>query len=183
LQSTSIHDIHNTKKNISNIHMSNLKQAAFGAGCFWGTEKFMANEFKDSISEIFTGYMGGQSTSPTYEEVCSGQSGHAEVIWMTYDSKKVSFETLTQFFYRFHDPTTLNRQGNDRGSQYRSAIFYYDDEQLAAAQKVTTEVNAGRFNGRVTTQIAKATTFYKAEDYHQEYLKRNPGGYCNHSLR
>eukprot|EP00128_Syssomonas_multiformis_P001742 Colp12_sorted_trinity150504_noHs@20750 len=160
-----------------------FEKVAFGAGCFWGTEKFFRKEFKDSLKETAVGYMGGHTDNPKYKEVCSGQTNHAEVLYVEYYPEKVKFEDLVTFFYRMHDPTTLNRQGNDVGTQYRSAIFYYTPEQKSVAEAVTAKLQKEKFSSPITTEIAAAQTFYRGEDYHQLYLEKNPGGYCNHRLR
>jgi peptide-methionine (S)-S-oxide reductase len=121
------------------------------------------------------GYAGGHTQNPTYKQVCSGTSGHAEAVQLVYDSSKVSFADLVDFFYRMHEPHTLNRQGNDVGSQYRSAIFYHDEEQKKIAETVTE--TARKYYGHVSTSIEPVGVFYKAEDYHQDYLTTNPHGY------
>lgn len=121
------------------------------------------------------GYAGGHTQNPTYKQVCSGTSGHAEAVQLVYDSSKVSFADLVDFFYRMHEPHTLNRQGNDVGSQYRSAIFYHDEEQKKIAETVTE--TARKYYGQVSTSIEPVGVFYKAEDYHQDYLTKNPHGY------
>ena len=126
------------------------------------------------------GYIGGKTDQPSYREVCSGTTDHAESLKVTFDPTKVSYEKLTRFHYAMHDPTTLNRQGGDRGTQYRSAIFYLDDEQKSIAEKVTADVQEKHFkSGKITTQIADGRKFkwFAGEDYHQEYLHNNPGGY------
>ena len=163
-------------------------KASFGAGCFWGTEKMFKKEFP-KLKTVFVGYQGGHTDSVTYKEVCTGTTGHAEVLQVTYEPEEVSFRDLVTFFYKMHDPTTLNQQGNDRGTQYRSAIFFEDDEQKKIAEQVTKEVAENpsfkaAYGGRaITTEISKAGTFHIAEDHHQGYLDANPGGYCNHRKR
>ena len=133
--------------------------------------------------------------NPSYEQVCSGTTGHVEVLHLKFDPSKASYEDLVRFFYSFHDPTTANRQGNDRGTQYASAIFYHSDEQRAAAERVTADLQARlassslKFSGRpfaeaaISTSILQATQFYTAEEYHQQYLEKNENGYCNHGIR
>eukprot|EP01118_Nematostelium_gracile_P002784 TRINITY_DN1309_c0_g1_i1.p1 TRINITY_DN1309_c0_g1~~TRINITY_DN1309_c0_g1_i1.p1 ORF type:complete len:177 (-),score=39.26 TRINITY_DN1309_c0_g1_i1:83-562(-) len=158
-----------------------MKLATFGGGCFWGMEKFFKKEFK--LDSAYVGYMGGDKKNPSYEDVCTGKTGHAEVIQLSYDPKSVQYSDLVQFFFRMHDPTTVNRQGNDRGTQYRSAIFYHDEEQKETATKVRDELQATKIQDKIVTEISPASTFYKAEAYHQQYLDNNPGGYCNHRLR
>eukprot|EP01108_Squamamoeba_japonica_P007062 TRINITY_DN5872_c0_g2_i1.p1 TRINITY_DN5872_c0_g2~~TRINITY_DN5872_c0_g2_i1.p1 ORF type:complete len:198 (-),score=40.61 TRINITY_DN5872_c0_g2_i1:250-843(-) len=162
-----------------------LETASFGAGCFWGTEKFFKKEFP-KLKEVAVGYQGGAAENPDYKAVCTGTTGHAEVLQVKYDPADVKFEDLCYFFFRMHDPTTKDRQQGDVGSQYRSAIFYTTDEQKTIAEKVIADVGANAafkkaYGGRsIVTQVAKASTFYVAEDYHQKYLDENPGGYCSH---
>jgi len=157
-------------------------QAAFGGGCFWGMEKWFKKEFPALLSTA-VGYMGGTLNDPTYEQVCTGKTGHAEVLWLEYDPTKTNFRDLLSYFWRIHDPTTLNRQGNDVGTQYRSAVFYYTPEQKKDAEEVKKEIeSAGRWKN-IITEIVPATQFYKGEKYHQAYLDNNPGGYCNHKPR
>ena len=161
-----------------------LHKAAFGAGCFWGTEKFFRKQFRNSLTTIGVGYMGGATLNPRYEVVCSGSTGHAEVVYMEFNStdSKITYEQLVDFFYRMHDPTTKDRQGDDKGSQYRSVIFYYDDNQLVVAKKVTQRLG-GKVSGQIVTTFEPAAKYYPAEKYHQNYLGKPGGGYCNHYLR
>lgn len=152
--------------------------ATVAGGCFWCIEA-VYNMHKGVHSAI-SGYMGGAKAKPTYEEVCKGTTGHAEVVQVTYDPQIVSYAELLEVFWKVHDPTTLNRQGNDVGTQYRSAIYYHDDEQkrIAEASKAAAE-EAQLYSGHIVTEITKASTFYPAEAYHQEYYKNNPSqGYC-----
>lgn len=156
-----------------------LAQAVFGLGCFWGAErKFW------QLPGVFTtaaGYAGGLTPNPTYEEVCSGRTGHTEVVLVVYDPQVVSYETLLNVFWEAHDPTQGMRQGNDVGTQYRSAIYTYSDDQRRAAEASRVRYNAALTQagyGRITTEIAPAPPFYYAEDYHQQYLGKNPHGYC-----
>ncbi|CAF0846915.1 unnamed protein product [Adineta ricciae] len=161
-----------------------VELATFGAGCFWGTEKFFRKQFGSNLLSAMVGYMGGASKT-TYEDVCTGTTNHAEVLQVSYDPSKVVYADLVRFFFRMHDPTTLNRQGNDRGTQYRSVIFTYTNEQQKTAEQVRDEVQAsGKVKGQIVTQIqpADGLQFFKAEPYHQKYLEENPGGYCNHRL-
>jgi peptide-methionine (S)-S-oxide reductase len=156
-----------------------LEQAVFGLGCFWGAERRFWET--DGVFTTAAGYAGGLTPNPTYEEVCSGLTGHTEVVLVVFDPALVSYETLLAVFWEAHDPTQGMRQGNDIGTQYRSAIYTLSDSQRRTAQEslraYETELrNAGY--GRVTTEIAPLDTFYYAEDYHQQYLARNPGGYC-----
>jgi peptide-methionine (S)-S-oxide reductase len=151
----------------------------FGMGCFWGAErKFWQT---DGVWSTAVGYAGGYTPNPTYEEVCSGRTGHAEVVLVVYDPSKVSYEQLLKVFWESHDPTQGMRQGNDAGTQYRSAIYYADDAQREAAErsrKAFQDVLSGSRYGEITTEIAPAGPFYYAEGYHQQYLSKNPGGYC-----
>ena len=155
------------------------EKAIFGAGCFWGVE----SAFRDipGVREAICGYSGGQTDHPTYEQVCTGRTGHAEVVEVEFDPARVSFEELTRAFFALHDPTTKNRQGPDIGTQYRSAIFYLNGNQKAAAEKVKAEADAsGRFRGPIVTEITEAGTFWPAEDYHQRYFeKRGIKGGCH----
>jgi len=155
------------------------RTAVFGMGCFWGAErKFWQT---DGVWSTAVGYAGGYTPNPTYEEVCSGRTGHAEVVLVVYDPSKVSYDQLLKVFWESHDPTQGMRQGNDAGTQYRSAIYYADDAQREAAErsrKAFQDVLSGSRYGEITTEIAPAGPFYYAEGYHQQYLSKNPGGYC-----
>lgn len=143
--------------------------ATFGAGCFWGVEELF--RILDGVSETTVGYMGGHTNNPTYQEVCTDTSGHAEVVQVTYDPNSVAYETLVKIFFENHNPTQLNRQGPDFGSQYRSVIFYTDENQKEIAQRLKTELSAsGKFNKNIVTDIEPATDYWPAEDYHQQYL-------------
>jgi len=156
--------------------------AIVAAGCFWGVEHL----FKQLPGVVSTevGYCGGFVENPTYQQVCTGRTGHAEAVRIIFDSTRTSFEEVLHFFFRLHDPTTLNRQHNDCGSQYRSAVFYLDDEQRRIAETVREAVDSsGVFSDPVVTEIVPATTFYSAEEYHQDYLERHPDGYMCHVLR
>lgn len=157
-----------------------LQRAVFALGCFWGAErKFW--ELGDGIFTTAVGYAGGFTPNPTYEEVCSGRTGHTEVVLVVFDPKRISYEKLLKTFWENHDPTQGMRQGNDVGTQYRSAIYTVDDAQAKAAQQSKTvfgkALSAQRY-GSITTEIAPAGPFYFAEDYHQQYLAKNPAGYC-----
>jgi peptide-methionine (S)-S-oxide reductase len=155
------------------------QQAAFGLGCFWGAERAFWQT--PGVWTTAVGYAGGYTPNPTYEEVCSGMTGHNEVVLVVFDPAKVSYETLLKTFWESHDPTQGMRQGNDVGPQYRSGIYYYDDAQRAAAER-SRDMFQGELAkaeyGRITTEIQPAPEFYYAEDYHQQYLAKNPGGYC-----
>lgn len=156
-------------------------------GCFWGAEKFFYKEFQHAIvaDSVAVGYTGGNTESPSYEQVCSGSTGHAEAFRFEFDPSKESYSNIIKFFFRMHDSTTLNRQGNDVGSQYRSAIFYHSQEQKEIAEKVKNDCQSmSFFQGRsIVTEIVPATKFWRAESYHQKYLEKNPSGYCNHRIR
>ena len=157
-----------------------LEQAVFGLGCFWGAErKFW--ELGDGVHATAVGYAGGHTPNPTYEEVCSGRTAHTEVVLVVFDPKKISYETLLKTFWESHNPTQGMRQGNDVGTQYRSAIYTYSDAQKKAAEEskaLYQKALAARGLGAITTEIAPAGEFYFAEDYHQQYLAKNPAGYC-----
>ncbi|MCD7053905.1 peptide-methionine (S)-S-oxide reductase MsrA [Rhodococcus sp. BH2-1] len=156
-----------------------MQTAVVGMGCFWGTEK----EFweLDGVYSTAVGYAGGFTPNPTYEEVCSGRTGHSEVVLVVFDPEKISYEGILKQFWENHDPTQGMRQGNDRGTQYRSVIYTESDEQAETA-RATAEAFGKRLAaagyGEITTEIAPLDTFYYAEDYHQQYLAKNPGGYC-----
>src|SRR5215468_5427346 len=157
-----------------------FETAIFGLGCFWGAErKFW--ELGEGIDVTAVGYAGGLTPNPTYQEVCTGQTGHNEVVLVVFDPKKISYEKLLKTFWESHDPTQGMRQGNDVGTQYRSAIYTFDDAQRAAAD-ASKAAYQGRLRnagfGEVTTEIVPAPAFYYAEDYHQQYLGKNPNGYC-----
>jgi len=160
-----------------------LEQAVFGLGCFWGAERLFWR--LPGVFSTAVGYAGGQTPDPGYEQVCSGRTGHAEVVLVVYDPAKVSYETLLKTFWESHDPTQGMRQGNDVGTQYRSVIHVHDAAQREAAADSRDRYQAAlRAAGRgaITTEIAAAPAFYYAEDYHQQYLHKNPQGYCpNHS--
>src|SRR5262245_20877066 len=156
-----------------------LQLALFGLGCFWGAEKAFWKT--PGVFSTAVGYAGGHTPNPTYREVCSGATGHTEVVRVVFDPKAVSYETLLRVFWESHDPTQGMRQGNDVGTQYRSAIYAYGEEQLRAAQSSRDgyqEALQAAGHGRITTEIAPAPEFYYAEDYHQQYLAKNPDGYC-----
>ncbi|MDX1448067.1 MAG: peptide-methionine (S)-S-oxide reductase MsrA [Acidimicrobiia bacterium] len=156
---------------------------SFGMGCFWGTEKFFWK--LDGVWTTAVGYQGGYTPNPTYEEVCSGRTGHAEVALVVYDPDVTALDDLFKEFWENHDPTTLNRQGNDIGTQYRSAIYTTTEDQAEAARKSLAmyqeQLREAGFGG-ITTEIREAGPFFYAEDYHQQYLAKNPNGYCNHGF-
>ena len=153
--------------------------ATLAGGCFWCLEAVF--DQLQGVQSVESGYMGGDSPNPSYEDICTGETGHAEVVRITFDPAVVSYRDLLAVFFTIHDPTTLNRQGNDRGTQYRSAIFFHTPEQEQAAREVIASLTAkALFSDRIVTQVVPATTFWQAEDYHQEYFERvgsqNP--YC-----
>jgi peptide-methionine (S)-S-oxide reductase len=157
-----------------------MEIAVFGMGCFWGAERIFWK--LPGVYSTAVGYAGGITPNPTYEEVCSGLTGHTEVIQVVYDPSVVPYEQLLKVFWENHDPTQGMRQGNDVGTQYRSAIYTTTDAQLAAAKASRTAfgpVVGAAGHGEITTEIGKLDAFYYAEDYHQQYLDKNPGGYCN----
>jgi peptide-methionine (S)-S-oxide reductase len=156
-----------------------MEQAVFGMGCFWGAERKFWE--LDGVYTTAVGYAGGFTPNPTYEEVCSGRTGHAEVVLVVFDPKRISYETLLQTFWESHDPTQGMRQGNDVGTQYRSAVYTFSDEQRRAAEKSRDAYQARLRDAgydEITTDVEPETTFYYAEDYHQQYLAKNPNGYC-----
>ncbi|HYN54471.1 MAG TPA: peptide-methionine (S)-S-oxide reductase MsrA [Methylotenera sp.] len=158
--------------------MGNEQIAVFAGGCFWCTEPVFSQ--LKGVNKVISGYIGGQTINPTYRDICNGDTGHAEAIQITFDTDQVSFETLLEIFFVSHDPTTPNRQGNDIGTQYRSAVFCQNAEQRAAVKKMIAEFNAANiFNAPIVTQINDAETFYPAESYHQYYFDKNPNQpYC-----
>jgi peptide-methionine (S)-S-oxide reductase len=160
-----------------------LQTATFGNGCFWCTEAV----FRDvkGVEEVISGYMGGKTKNPTYKEVCTGLTNHAEVLQLKYDPTKVSYETLLEIFWNTHDPTTLNKQGNDEGTQYRSVVFYHNEEQKKIAEQYKKQLAAsGVYKKPIVTEITAATEYYKAEGYHQNYFALNPEqSYCQYVIR
>jgi peptide methionine sulfoxide reductase msrA/msrB len=156
--------------------------AILAGGCFWGMEEIIRKI--PGVIKTTVGYSGGTTADPTYEEVCTGATGHAESIEVVFDSSRLSYEMLLDYFFRMHDPTTLNRQHNDVGTQYRSAIFYTSEAQKKTAEAVkATWDKSGKFDRPITTEVTAAGKFYSAEDYHQKYLVKHPGGYTCHVLR
>lgn len=162
---------------------STTAEAVFGAGCFWCVEAVF-QELK-GVKSVESGYMGGHVDNPTYQQVCTGITGHAEVAKITYNPNVVSFKELLEVFWKTHDPTTLNQQGADVGTQYRSAIFYMNQEQKELAEKYKMRLNeSGAFSAPIVTEIAKAGKFYPAENYHQNYYSLNPNqGYCRYVIQ
>ncbi|KAL1958435.1 hypothetical protein VTO42DRAFT_4536 [Malbranchea cinnamomea] len=158
----------------------NVQKATFAAGCFWGVEHLFRKHFGNGkgLLDAKVGYCGGVTNAPTYRSVCSGTTGHAEALQMVFDPSIVSYRQLVEFFYRMHDPTTLNRQGPDTGTQYRSVIFTHDEEQQKTAELVTEKVGKEWWTDKpVTTVVAPAGHWWDAEEYHQLYLQKNPSGY------
>jgi len=173
-------------------------KASFGAGCYWGTENYILKKFNSlapgSVKSGAVGFMhpsANAPANPSYREVCSGRTGFVEVYDCEFDGKSETYERLCRFFFSFHDPTTQDRQGNDRGTQYSSVLFFYDDAQKAIAERVKGEVqdliNQGKIRNyeskQITTAVIPATKFYAAQEDHQKYLEKNPWGYCNHAYR
>lgn len=155
-----------------------FEQIIFGGGCFWGVQAYFKRV--KGVKHTVVGYSGGWKENPTYEEVCTGKTGHAEVVLITFDPKIINLERLLRHFFKIHDPSTKDRQGNDIGPQYRSAIYYFDEVQREIIERVIEEIKAQGVV--VTTEVALAKNFYKAEDYHQDYLDKNPKGYCHVDL-
>jgi peptide-methionine (S)-S-oxide reductase len=154
------------------------RTATFGAGCFWGVEA--AFRQLPGVLSTRVGYLGGTMQNPTYRDVCSGRTGHAEVVEVAYDPTRLTYDDLLTVFWENHDPTTLNRQGPDVGEQYRSAIFYHDDDQKAAAEASKEERDrSGRYRRPIVTEITPTSTFYEAEDYHQQYLEKRGLASCH----
>ena len=152
--------------------MNEMQKATFGAGCFWCVEAVF--ERLDGVKDVMPGYTGGHNNNPTYKEICTGMTGHAEVAQVTYDSKIITFNELLDMFWKSHDPTTRNRQGNDIGTQYRSAIFYHNDEQKLLAEESKLKVDNSRiFTNPIVTEITKLDKFWPAEDYHNNYYANN----------
>ncbi len=162
---------------------SDREIATLAGGCFWCLEA-VYNDLK-GVESVESGYMGGKTANPGYEDVCSGETGHAEVVQLSFDPKSVSFKEILEVFFVIHDPTTLNRQGNDAGTQYRSAIFYHSAAQKAAAERVIADLGAGKvYDDPIVTEVVPASKFYAAENYHQEYFRRNPAQpYCAFVVR
>jgi len=155
-----------------------MEIATFGAGCFWGIEA--AFRQVPGVTDAVVGYSGGHTANPTYKDVCTDGTGHAEVVQVTFDPEQLSYEKLLEAFWKIHDPTQLNRQGPDFGTQYRSAIFFHSPEQEAVARKSKEQAQAsGRFRRPVVTEITPASTFYRAEEYHQRYLEKRGAASCH----
>ncbi len=160
----------------NNTNDNKSAQAIFAGGCFWGVEHLLMQQ--EGVSEVVSGYIGGTVENPTYEQVCSGTTGHAEAVRVSYDPSVVSYETLAKLFFEIHDPTHVDRQGPDVGEQYRSEVFYLDDAQKQTAKKLIAELEAKGY--KVATKVTPATTFYEAEGYHQDYyVKTGKAPYCH----
>lgn len=172
-----------TSKPMTQTSTSNIDTATFGAGCFWCVEAVFQR--LNGVLSLESGYSGGTIKNPAYREVCMGTTGHAEVCRITYDKTKVSFDELLEVFWKTHDPTTLNQQGNDIGTQYRSAIFYHNEEQKQLAEKYKEEINkSGAYPKPIVTEISPLINYYKAEDYHQNYYNQNgQEGYCRYVIQ
>lgn len=160
-----------------------MEKVTLGAGCFWCIEAIYLN--LKGVESVLSGYMGGSVKNPTYRQVVTGNTGHAEVVELTFDPSIISFGEILEVFFETHDPTTLNRQGNDVGTQYRSAIFYYNDEQKRIAEDIIKKLDAsGAFNNKIVTEVTKASEFYEAEDYHQNYYELNKSQpYCTYVIK
>ena len=167
------------KSKMQNNKSTQYETATFGMGCFWCSEAIF--ERLKGVHSVVSGYSGGTVANPTYQQVCTGETGHAEVIQIEYDPKVISYKDLLEVFWKTHDPTTLNKQGADVGTQYRSVVFYHDDEQKKLADHYKAELDkSGAWKDPIITEISKFTAFYPAEDYHQEYFENNPTqGYCS----
>jgi peptide-methionine (S)-S-oxide reductase len=162
--------------------MARQETATLAGGCFWGVEELIRKT--PGVIDTTVGYAGGTLANPRYEDVKTGRTGHAETVEIVFDPDRISYEEILRFFFRFHDPTTKNRQGNDVGTQYRSTIFYHDDAQRETAQRVVKEVDAsGTWSRPLVTEIVPVSKFWPAEDYHQDYLQRIPWGYNCHYVR
>ena len=174
-----VHNHYVSGQSIQSPFADNLQQAVFAMGCFWGAERRFWQQ--EGVVSSAVGYAGGFTPNPTYDEVCSGLTGHTEVVLVVYDPEVISFQALLKVFWESHDPTQGMRQGNDRGTQYRSAIYCTDqnqlDQALASAESVQNLLQE-RDYGEITSEICQAPSFYYAEDYHQQYLAKNPNGYC-----
>lgn len=162
---------------------NDLQEATFGAGCFWCTEAVFLDV--KGVTKVVSGYAGGTVKNPSYKEVCTGLTGHAEVTRITFDPTQVSYADLLEIFWNTHDPTTLNRQGADEGTQYRSVVFYHNDEQKKTAEEYKAQLEASHiFKNKIVTEISPLTTFYPAEDYHQNYYALNGSQpYCQYVIR
>jgi peptide-methionine (S)-S-oxide reductase len=182
-QSAPLFLVNNDSLNALDTKNSTMEIATFGNGCFWCTEAIFQN--LQGVDKVVSGYSGGHVENPTYKQVCTGTTGHAEVIQISYDPAVISYDELLEVFWKTHDPTTPNRQGNDVGPQYRSAVFYHSEEQKEKAQKYKKELNAaGAYDAPIVTEITAFEKFYPAEDYHQNYFNLNGSQpYCSFVIR
>jgi peptide-methionine (S)-S-oxide reductase len=173
----------NQAQNKNQKNMKDLEVATLGSGCFWCTEAFFLR--LKGVESVVSGYSGGQIKNPTYREVCSGLTGHAEVIQVKFDPSMISYEEVLEVFWNTHDPTTLNKQGADEGTQYRSVVFYHNDSQKKIAEEYKAQLNQSEvYNNPVVTEISPFKEFYPAEEYHQNYYMLNPNqGYCQYVIR
>jgi peptide methionine sulfoxide reductase msrA/msrB len=168
--------------NYVDLFKDKLETAILAGGCFWGVEELIRQ--LPGVVRTTVGYTGGSLVNPTYEDVKKGTTGHAEAVEIVFEPAKISYDDILRFFFKMHDPTTPNQQGNDKGSQYRSVIFYGNEAQKAAAVRVIAEVDqSGKWKAPVVTQLIQASPFYPAEDYHQDYLQKHPNGYTCHFVR
>jgi peptide-methionine (S)-S-oxide reductase len=165
--------------NFENITQANMEKATFGSGCFWCTEAIFLR--LKGVEKVVSGYSGGKLKNPTYKEISSGKTGHAEVVQITYDPNVITYEEMLEVFWKTHDPTTLNRQGNDIGTQYRSVVFYHSERQKELAEHYKNALNKeGVYKDPIVTEISPLAEFYEAEEYHQNYYAQNPNqGYCS----
>lgn len=173
-----------TAQNIKPKNMNEeLQIATLGSGCFWCTEAFFLK--LNGVESVVSGYSGGKVKNPTYREVCTGLTGHAEVVQVKFNPKVISYEEILEVFWNTHDPTTLNKQGADEGTQYRSAVFYHNEEQKKIAEEYKAQLDkSGIYKNRIVTEITTFSVFYPAEDYHQNYYALNPNqGYCQYVIR
>ncbi len=182
-QSQPTEEVNKASLNLLETNKNKMELATFGNGCFWCTEAIFQN--LKGVENVVSGYSGGHVDNPTYKQVCAGTTGHAEVIQMEYDPEVITFDELLEVFWKTHDPTTPNRQGNDIGPQYRSAVFYHNEEQQDKASKYKKELNeAGAFNAPIVTEITAFEKFYPAEDYHQNYFNLNGSQpYCSYVIK
>ncbi len=156
-----------------------MKEIALAGGCFWGVDEFFSR--KEGVLSTKSGYSNGQVENPTYEEVCTGKTGHAETVYVQYDESRISLETILEKFFKVIDPTSLNRQGNDIGTQYRTGIYYIDVNDKEAIDNFI-ESKRSKYNGPIVVEVEPLNNFFDAEEYHQDYLKKNPRGYCHIDL-
>lgn len=165
------------ERSTENSENKGLDKAMFGAGCFWGVEALFLTV--PGVVDVTSGYSGGHTENPTYKQVCTDKTGHAEVVEVAFDPGKVSYGELVEFFWKMHDPTTLNRQGHDVGTQYRSAIFFFNEEHEEIAKKSKAKLEeSGTYEQPIVTEITKASKFWRAEEYHQRYIEKNPNYVC-----